>query len=191
MDLLAQSEPVWRTWGEATIWLAAIFAALGALSRTKPIRWLFRRLVSEPFTQWFRETGGEIIEEKVGKEFTSNGGASLRDAIDTLRSGQDDLSEWAGEAKVAQVELVAGQDSLKECQTRLAEAIESTAEQITEVNSAVVAISASVGTTLADHGKRITAVEDTHTEVLEAIAKLHECMDRRLGAKADGQEEPT
>ena len=166
-------EPFWRTAGELTIWLAAVAVAIGALSRTKPVRWLFRRLITEPFTMWFRETGGQIIEEKVGKEFSSNGGASLRDAIDTLRSGQDTLSEWASEATSGQVVM--------------RESVDRTGEQVEEVKSAVVAISASIGTTLADHGKRITAVEENHADVLEAIERLHKCMERRMG---DGAHHP-
>jgi methyl-accepting chemotaxis protein len=167
------AEPAWRAAGELTIWMAAVAVAIGALSRTTPLRWVFSRLVAEPFTAWFRETGGEIIEEKVGKEFSSNGGASLRDAIDTLSAGQDTLTEWATEAAAGQTEM---SDSVKR-----------TGDQVEEVKSAVVAISASIGTTLADHGQRITLVEKGHADVLEAIDRLHRCMERRL---SDGAHQP-
>lgn len=169
----------WHTYGELTVWFAGVIVAIGVLAKTKPVRWLFRRLFAEPFTEWFRREGGEIIEEKIGKEFASNGGESLRDAIDGLRDGQAELTGWA--------------EGSRSSQEALKEGIATTFAQIGEVQTAVVQISASVGTTLADHGRRISALEGGQADVLEAIGRLHECMERRLGPKSPdgGEEVPT
>ncbi|HUW00743.1 MAG TPA: hypothetical protein VMW08_00185 [Acidimicrobiales bacterium] len=154
----------WHAWGELTVWFAGFVTALGLLSRTKPARWLWRQVVSEPITEWFRENGGEIIEEKVGKEFASNGGASLRDAIDGLKSGQDTLTEWTGEAQSGQQKLVDGIEANR---------------------GAIVEMSAGISTTLSDHGGRITSLETRHSDVMEAIERLHKCVERRLGGDHD------
>lgn len=163
--MILADDTVWRSWGELTIWFAGVATAIGVLSRTRPVRWLWRRLISGPFTEWFRKTGGDIIEEKVGKEFASNGGASLRDAIDGLKEGQASLAE--------------GHAAIHEAQ-------EAAVEQIGEVQAAVVDIAASVGTTLADHGARITATENGQRDVLAAIDKLHKCIERRLTSEGTG-----
>src|SRR5690606_22203520 len=71
----------WHTWGESTLWVAAIITALGAISRTKPLRWLFRTLVSRPVTEWGSKMVGDVVDTKVTNR---NGGSSLRDQLDDL-----------------------------------------------------------------------------------------------------------
>jgi hypothetical protein len=164
MAVILAEHSWWHTWGELTIWLAGVATAIGLLSKTRPARWMWRRLISDPFTDWFRTTGGEIIEEKVGKEFASNGGASLRDAIDGLKDGQDTLTEWSSEA-------IAGQKAVL--------------DRVDANSTAIAEMSGSIGTTLADHGTRITAMEGRHEDVMTAIERLHKCVERRLAATDD------
>lgn len=163
--MILADHTAWHSWGELTVWLAGVITALGLISRTRPVRWLYRHLIGDPFIQWFRKTGGEIIEEKVGKEFASNGGASLRDAIDGLHTGQ-------AEAREGVISLTEGQAEMK--------------DGITDLQASYVELAASIGTTLADHGARITATESGQKDVLAAIDKLHKCIERRLDKQGTG-----
>lgn len=158
----------WHTYGEQTIWLAAVVAAIGLLSRTRPVRWLWRQLIADPIGRWLEGVTGKVVEEKVGKEFTSNGGESLRDAIDGMTETQHTLHDFA--------------DGASERQERIEGKVDG-------VNSAVLEMSGSVGTTLADHGTRITAVEGRHDEIVASIDRLHECIETRLG-ESNGQSPP-
>ena len=61
----------------------------------RPVRWLYRRLLGEPVTTFFRNVVGEIVDEHVAplkKELTPNGGSSLVDKVDKLVRSADDTN---------------------------------------------------------------------------------------------------
>lgn len=69
----------------------AVVAILGAIilvSRLRPVRWAYRRLVSEPFAAWFREQVRHEVEplhtrlKDVETQLATNGGDTLRDRVD-------------------------------------------------------------------------------------------------------------
>ena len=148
-----------HTDGEYAIWTAAVITALGVMTRTRPARWVWRQLVSDPTSTWLgREVRGAVADE-IGHEFVSNGGSSLRDLLDSLIQSQAVLGELATDEKDSRGMLAA---------------------KVDETRSAVVDMSAGISTTLSDHGGRITTLEGGHAAVLQAVKKLHECIDSRL-----------
>jgi len=67
-------------------WIAFVGAAL-----TPPARWLFRRLVAAPVTEWHRQQTHEVTDEVVTRalepvwdELRTNGGSSLRDVVNRI-----------------------------------------------------------------------------------------------------------
>lgn len=86
--MLLADHALWHSWGETILWIAAVATALGFISRTKPVRWVWRHLVTEPMTAWSSRVVSEVVETKVTK---ANGGESLRDRIDAVSTNQDDL----------------------------------------------------------------------------------------------------
>lgn len=61
----------------------AIVAILGAcilIARLRPVRWVYRRLVSEPFAAWFRTQVAHEVAPAL-EELRPNGGASFRDLV--------------------------------------------------------------------------------------------------------------
>lgn len=83
----------WHTHGETVVWIAAVVAALGVIIKTpigqfflRAVKWVWRRIVSEPITEWSKRTVGAVVEDKITHQFENNGGNSLRDAIDSNRS---------------------------------------------------------------------------------------------------------
>ena len=158
--MLVLAQHSWlHSYGEYAIWTAAVLTALGVMSRQKPARWVWRQLVSDPTTDWLgREVRGAVADE-IGHEFISNGGSSLRDLLDNLVQSQAVLSELATEARDSREMLAA---------------------KVDETRSAVVDMSAGISTTLSDHGGRIITLEGGHAAVLQAVKKLHECIDSRL-----------
>lgn len=158
----------WHAHGETIVWAAAVIAALGVIVKT-PIgqffvrgwKWVWRRLISEPITDWSKRTVGAVVEDKIGFQFTNNGGNSLRDVIDGLATGQESLTDFAADASGRQDELVAGYAAAQ---------------------AALIEMGNQVGTTFGDHGTRITALETGQDEVLAAIERLHECIESKMGA---------
>ncbi len=53
--------------------LAALFAAIGALSRLRPVRWLWRRIFKDPFTEWFRRQVSEVVDSRLDARPLLNG----------------------------------------------------------------------------------------------------------------------
>ncbi len=71
--------------------LAGCVVAIGAAAKvpfvSKPIHWLWRRNVSGPIAAWFRRLIRDEVHEvlqPVIAELRPNGGASLRDQVDTI-----------------------------------------------------------------------------------------------------------
>ena len=69
--------------------LAGIVGALGVLAKTpfgKGMRWLWRRIVTEPISGWLRHTVAEVADERVVKVLMSpNGGKSLHDVATAVQ----------------------------------------------------------------------------------------------------------
>lgn len=69
--------------------LAALAGALGVLAKTpfgKGMRWLWRRIVTEPIGGWLRHTITEVADERVVKVLMSpNGGNSLHDVATAVK----------------------------------------------------------------------------------------------------------
>lgn len=85
--ILADHSP-WHTWGETIVWIAGVATALGIISRTRPVKWLYQQLVGKPVTEWGSKVVGDVVEAKVTQ---NNGGSSLKDQIDGLNSNQADI----------------------------------------------------------------------------------------------------
>lgn len=70
----------------------AILTAAAAVSRLRPIRWVWRRLVTEPMTAWLHATTAAAAEavmaplrdqvRAIDHEMHPNGGDGLRDQVD-------------------------------------------------------------------------------------------------------------
>lgn len=55
---------------------AAVITALGVISRTRPVRWVFRRLVSDPLAAWFSAlVGAEVSKQLDSRPLTNGWGA--------------------------------------------------------------------------------------------------------------------
>lgn len=76
--------------------IAAFFTALGVLSRLRPSKWVWRHLVSDPLSNWFRAEMVAVVDEKlepIRYQLEMNGGQSIKDAIGRLEVGQTTLLE--------------------------------------------------------------------------------------------------
>lgn len=58
-----------RLVGENIAWAAAILVAIGVIWKSnwvgRPIKWVWKRLVSEPMASWSRNVIGAVVEEKI------------------------------------------------------------------------------------------------------------------------------
>jgi len=64
--------------------LAAFLTALGVLSRLRPVKWLWRHVVKDPLSGWFRVEVGAVVNEQLEPlraELSFNGGATTKDAV--------------------------------------------------------------------------------------------------------------
>lgn len=62
--------------------IAATSAAIGVIAKLRPIKWLWRKTVQEPFTQWFRREVGEIVDAKLDARPLLNGkGAEVIETV--------------------------------------------------------------------------------------------------------------
>ena len=79
--------------------IVAVTAALGILSRARPVRWVFSQLVAEPAGVWLDERTEKVVvrvvEPRVAEirsEMRPNGGNSLHDRLfarlESLEAGQ-------------------------------------------------------------------------------------------------------
>jgi hypothetical protein len=103
--LWAVSQPVaawWESGGSRLVWLAGVVVAVGVLAKTRPMRWLWRTLVTDPLSAWGRSVVGEVVDEKVA---LPNGGSSLRDHLDRMAQQHTDMKcdleavrQWTEEA---------------------------------------------------------------------------------------------
>lgn len=80
--------------------LAATATALGALSRLRPVRWLWHQLVACPLSRWFRGEVNEVIDlrlrpvnerlDRIDEQLHPNQGSSLRDVADRIEASVTD-----------------------------------------------------------------------------------------------------
>lgn len=100
--------------------LAAICAALGVLSRLKPVRWTWGKLVSGPLAAWIAETISQGVEafhrtriepslselrddvREIRAELKTNDGSTLRDAIKRTEEKADLAVAYAQRTAEAQ-----------------------------------------------------------------------------------------
>lgn len=89
-----------RDAGTLAVALAGIVGFVVLVARLRPVRWLWRTLISDPIGESFdhrtRTVVAEVVEAKVApilKEFGNNGGHTLRDRIDVI----DERSQATGE----------------------------------------------------------------------------------------------
>lgn len=118
---------IWHAWGETTIWFAAVVTAIGLLSRTRPVKWLYRHLVGEPVTEWGERVVSQVVETKIS---TNNGGSSLKDKIDSverLASGS------AGEQK----DMKASLDQLTKYAEEIVEQVNGSRQRLRQLYRAV------------------------------------------------------
>ena len=78
---------------QAVIASAATVTALGVLARWGPVRWVFRRLISDPFRDWFRYEIREVVSEELdGRPWTNGKGYRLMGRIaDHMGIDMDEL----------------------------------------------------------------------------------------------------
>lgn len=83
--------------GAAAGALVAIIGAVVLVTRLRPVKWLWRTLVSEPLSRWFRAQ----VREEVGpavQELSPNGGESFRDLVlDRLSAGEAHFEKLDGQ----------------------------------------------------------------------------------------------
>jgi PAS domain S-box-containing protein len=133
----------WHTHGEWTLWVAAVVAAIGIIIKTpigqailRAVKWVWKRLVSEPLTSWSTRVVGDVVESKVAGK---NGGSSLRDQVDSLNNGQEVLTEWASETTSNQADIKQALENIHHClDTRFADTHERM-EKLTEYAEEVLA----------------------------------------------------
>lgn len=108
MMSLAVIQQWWESAGSRIIWFSAVVAAMGLLSRTKAVRWLWGTVVTGPLSRWQTTVIAAVVDEKVS---LPNGGSSLRDSVDelvvaqtTLTNQQSVLLEWTAEQAERQSE---------------------------------------------------------------------------------------
>lgn len=93
---------MFATAGDSIRDLGAVFAAIGAvvvtfgvLTKARPVRWVFRKLVSDPVTEWHRAQTLYVVEAAIApihEQLKPNGGQSVRDRVDILEGKLDDLA---------------------------------------------------------------------------------------------------
>lgn len=74
--------------------LAAVIVLLSLLTKARPVRWFFRKIVGEPVTSWHRAQTLYVVESAVApiyeqlkpihEQLQANGGSTLRDRVDVV-----------------------------------------------------------------------------------------------------------
>lgn len=93
--MLATAGDVVRDAGAICAAIGAVIVALGLITKAKPVRWTFRRLIGEPVTAWHRAQTLYVVEAAVApihEQLKPNGGQSVRDRVDLIERKVDDLA---------------------------------------------------------------------------------------------------
>jgi hypothetical protein len=92
------------TWSGLTTWVTqlgifvaalttsavALIALVNKTGLSRPIKWLWKRLVGEPHTEYLKRVFDEQLEP-IKAELRTNGGSSLRDAVNRIEANQATL----------------------------------------------------------------------------------------------------
>lgn len=80
--------------------IVAVLGLMAALTRLRPVRWIWRQLVADPVAEWFRREVGEEIEASLGPvraELQANGGSTVKDKVDALAADVASIKEQVAE----------------------------------------------------------------------------------------------
>jgi hypothetical protein len=69
--------------------LVAILTLFALMSRLRPVRWIFRHLVADPFGEWCRVQ----VREELDRE---NGGSTLKDQVKTTAADMQKVKAVLG-----------------------------------------------------------------------------------------------
>ena len=83
-----------------------VLTFLAAVARIRWVRWTWRKLISEPLASWLRgvvldgarEWHAEAVEPRLSAieaQLRTNGGGTLRDAVDAAAKDARDAKAWA------------------------------------------------------------------------------------------------
>jgi hypothetical protein len=92
----------------ALVAVAAMLTALKIITGAGPFKWVWDRLIHQPVRESLREViNAEVspLLESVRAELTTNGGSSLRDAINRLEKQGARLEDGLAEAKATAAEV--------------------------------------------------------------------------------------
>lgn len=78
--MLADAPGFLLDFGATATAVVAIIGACILVSKLRPVRWVYRRLVAEPLATWFREQVRHEVAPAL-EELRPNGGASFRDLV--------------------------------------------------------------------------------------------------------------
>lgn len=102
----------WHVWGETTVWIAGTITALGIISKTKPIKWVYCQLISKPMTTWGLLVVGQVVEDKITNK---NGGSSIKDQIDEVKEAQVGLAGWTTQVSTNQENIKKSLKNIHTC----------------------------------------------------------------------------
>jgi len=80
--MLLADHSFWHSGGEMLLWIAAVTTALGALSRLRPVKWLYRQLIGVPVTEWGEQVVGSVVDSRFAEAECKED--LLRQKIDAL-----------------------------------------------------------------------------------------------------------
>lgn len=93
--MLATAGDVVRDVGAVCAAVGAVIVTVGLVTRAKPVRWLFRKVVGDPVTEWHRAQTLYVVEAAVApihEQLKPNGGQSVRDRVDLIERKVDALA---------------------------------------------------------------------------------------------------
>lgn len=65
----------------------AIAAVVALAVRTRPVKWLWRTIVTQPISHWFAELVRSVVEP-ILEQMRNNGGSTLVDKVDKVIAGR-------------------------------------------------------------------------------------------------------
>jgi hypothetical protein len=85
--------------------VAAFATAVGVIAKSgvigAPLRWLWRRNVSQPIGEWHCRITGEVVDGRITYLMThNNGGSSLKDLADSVARINDAVIELSADVEI-------------------------------------------------------------------------------------------